>query len=256
MNNQHRMALGIEYDGTLFKGWQRQKEVRSIQETVEEALSKVASQPIQTIAAGRTDAKVHATYQVIHFDTDAIRSERAWVFGTNTHLPSSVRVLFAKTVERDFDARRSATARRYRYIVHNHPIRPALSRHHVGWYYRKLDVQRMREGAAYWIGEHDFSSFRASECQSKTPFRHVFEITIERFQDKVIIEIEANAFLHHMVRNMVGVLWKIGSGQVKSEFANFVLQAKSRKMAGVTASPSGLYLVAVRYPEEFGIPIP
>lgn len=250
----NRIALGLEYDGTHFKGWQRQKEVRSIQETVEQALTSVATHTIHITAAGRTDAGVHATYQVVHFETSVERIERAWVFGINTILPRAIRALFAKTVSQNFNARRSATARRYRYIVHNNPIRPALFSNQVGWYYRKLDVQKMREAARFWLGEHDFSSFRASECQSKTPIRRVTEISIDRFQDKVIIEIEANAFLHHMVRNMVGVLWKIGSGGEEISFADKVLQAKNRSLAGVTAPPNGLYLIGVRYPKEFGLP--
>lgn len=250
-----RFALGIEYDGTAFHGWQRQRQVSSVQETVENALSKVSSQAITVVAAGRTDTGVHATQQVVHFDTSAKRTERAWVMGCNTFLPSSVRILWARPVPLDFDARRSALSRRYRYMVYNHAIRPSLFRTQLGWYYRKLDVQKMREAASYWLGEHDFSSFRASECQSKTPIRKMIEICVDGWDNTWInIEFEANAFLHHMVRNMMGVLWKIGGEEVSPDWAKTLLLAKDRRLASITAPPQGLYLVAVRYPKEFGLP--
>lgn len=247
-----KIALGIEYDGSAFHGWQRQRDVYSIQETLETALSKVAAHPVETVAAGRTDAKVHALGQVVHFECHTERTERAWVFGANTELPPSVRVLWAKEVPSHFNARYSALARRYRYIIYNHPIRPCLYRNQVGWYYKKLDIHKMRVAASHWLGEHDFSSFRASQCQSKTPVRNVIEINIqEKEQDWIMIEIEANAFLHHMVRNMVGALWHIGSGEYEPDWAHELLLARDRRLAGITAPPQGLYLMAVMYPEEF-----
>lgn len=250
-----RVAMGVEYDGHSFHGWQRQHHAISVQETLETALSQVAAEPIKIVAAGRTDAGVHATQQVIHFESSANRSERAWVLGTNTALKKPVRILWARPVPSHFSARWSALSRRYRYMVYNHPIRPSLFRTMAGWYYRKLDVQKMRTAAAHWIGDHDFSSFRASECQSKTPVRHIKEITLQQLDEHWIsIEFEANAFLHHMVRNMMGVLWKIGAGDASTDWAKEVLLARDRRMAGITAPPYGLYLIAVRYPEEFALP--
>lgn len=253
---ENRIAMGLEYDGHPFHGWQRQAHACSIQETLETALAKVASHPIKTIAAGRTDAGVHATGQVIHFDTHAIRSEHAWLFGTNTALPKSIRVLWIRFVPQHFHARYSALSRRYRYVIYNNLIRPSLFRTAVGWYYKKLDIQKMREGARHWLGEHDFSSFRASECQSKTTVRQLKEISIQHLnEDWITIDVEANAFLHHMVRNMVGVLWSIGSAKVLPEWAHEVLLARDRRQAGITASPKGLYLTAVNYPVEFELPL-
>jgi len=250
----HRIALGIEYDGSCFRGWQRQAFVSSVQEVVEKALSKVADHPVVVVCAGRTDAAVHATAQVVHFDTIAERSERAWVFGANTSLAPEVRILWAKAVSSEFNARRSALLRRYRYIIYNYPIRASLLRGQVSWYYRKLDCQKMSEAAQYWIGEHDFSSFRAAECQSKSPIRQMMSIQIQRMNDYVVVDLAANAFLHHMVRNMVGVLLMIGSGQKPPIWAKEVLFARDRREASITAPPNGLYLVAVEYPESFGIP--
>lgn len=252
----NRIAVGVEYDGYGYHGWQRQENVHSIQAEIEEALAKVADHPIQTVAAGRTDAKVHATNQVLHFDTSAIRSERAWVLGTNAYLSNAIRLLWAKTVPLSFDARKSALSRRYRYVIYNDSLRPSLFRTQMGWYYKELDIQRMREGASYWIGEHDFSAFRASQCQSKTPVREVKEVVIQALRPIITIDIEANAFLHHMVRNMVGVLWKIGSKEAEPLHAKQVLLSKDRRVASITAPPEGLYLMSVRYAEEFGIPKP
>jgi len=262
--NKHRLALGIEYDGTAFHGWQRQRDVVSVQETLEKALSKVAAESIKVVAAGRTDTGVHATQQVIHFDTTAERHKDAWIMGTNTFLPPQVRVLWVKPVPSSFDARRSALSRRYLYKIYSHRIRPSLYRNQVGWCFKKLDLQKMREASEFLIGEHDFSSFRASECQSKTPVRRMMEINITSLASShpvinsdspwINIEFEANAFLHHMVRNMVGVLWKIGAGEAAPEWVKEVLLAKDRKTASITAPPQGLYLIAVRYPECYEIP--
>jgi tRNA pseudouridine38-40 synthase len=250
-----RIAIGLEYDGSPFRGWQCQKEGKTVQVSLETALSKVAAHRVKVVAAGRTDAGVHAMSQVIHFDTSASRTDSAWIFGTNTQLPPSVRVIWAKQVEPHFNARRSALSRSYKYVIYNHRIRPGLFHKQVGWYYRKLDIQKMREAVAYWIGEHDFSSFRASECQSRSPVRRISDISMHVQGDMVIIDITANAFLHHMVRNMIGVLFKVGSMQREPEWAQQVLEARDRKAAGMTAPSSGLYLMAVEYPAAFGLPI-
>lgn len=249
-----RIALGLEYDGSHFHGWQRQSFDSSVQIALETALSQLANEPIQTICAGRTDAGVHACGQVVHFDTQANRSNRAWVLGANTLLPPAIRVLWSKETSKDFNARRSATGRRYRYVIYNHPLRPSVLRDYVTWQYRQLDVQKMQMAAQYWIGEHDFSSFRASECQSLSPVRFVQAIQVVRRGDQVVFDITANAFLHHMVRNMVGTLVKIGSGLVEPEEADLVLKARDRRAAGITAPANGLYLVKVYYPQHYELP--
>ncbi len=250
----YRIALGIEYDGTFFHGWQRQASIPSIQEAIEKALSKVANHTINTFCAGRTDAGVHATEQVVHFDTTVHRDPYSWIAGANALLNPAIRVLWAVEVAPHFNARRSATSRRYRYVIYNHAVRPSLLRHYVSWQYRKLDIKLMIEGSRYWIGEHDFTSFRAEGCQSLSPIRQMKTIEIMRIGHRVIIDFIANAFLHHMVRNMVGTLSKIGSGIMSPEWAKEVLDARSRQAAGITAEPQGLYLCKVNYPSEFGLP--
>jgi tRNA pseudouridine38-40 synthase len=249
-----RYALGLEYDGSQFHGWQRQNFLPSVQEALEIALSKVADSPIVTVCAGRTDTGVHATQQVVHFESEAPRSERAWVMGANTQLDHAVRVLWAREVPESFNARRSATSRRYRYVVYNHPLRPSLIRKYVSWCYRPLDVERMIKAANHWIGEHDFSSFRAAGCQSRTAIRVMHSIRIVRIGDQVILEFVANAFLHHMVRNMVGVLLEVGMGHETPDWGLQVLQVRDRKQAGITAPATGLYLVEVQYPKHYGLP--
>lgn len=250
----NRIALGIEYDGSRFHGWQKQENVSSIQQTLETALSQVAASPIHTICAGRTDAGVHASGQVVHFDTYRVREERNWAMGANALLPDTIRVLWARCVDSEFNARRSATIRRYRYVIYNHPLRPSLLRQYVTWYYRKLDAQKMREAAQYWLGEQDFSSFRAAECQSHSPIRLVHSIQVVRIGEQIVLDFVANAFLHHMIRNMVGVLVKIGGGLKEPIWAKEVLMARDRRAADMTAPASGLYLVEVQYPERFNLP--
>lgn len=250
----NRIALGLEYDGSLYYGWQRQTTLPSIQGMLENALTKVAAEPVTTIAAGRTDAGVHASGQVVHFDTNNVRDCRAWVCGTNTFLPTDLRVLWASVVPESFDARRSALGRRYRYVIYNHPIRPSLLRSYVGWCYKKLDIQNMIEATHYWLGEHDFSSFRAAACQSHSAIRLVTSIQLVRVNDQIVVDIAGNAFLHHMVRNMVGVLMKIGSGAASPNWAKEVLEARDRRAASETVSSSGLYLVEVNYPQHFKLP--
>jgi tRNA pseudouridine38-40 synthase len=251
-----RIALGVEYNGHGFFGWQAQRELPTIQGTLEQALSSVANEPIEIICAGRTDANVHATGQVVHFDTRAKRHIDAWVFGTNTHLPSSIVVKFARAVDYQFHARFKATARRYRYIIYNHPIRPAILTHRATWYYYSLDIDRMQIAGSYLIGEQDFSSFRSSQCNSNSPMRNVTDFAVSRHGDFVIIDITANAFLHHMVRNIVGSLVKIGAGQKEPGWMQTVLQAKSRRVAAETAPADGLYLTNVYYPDPYTFPQP
>lgn len=251
-----RIALGIEYDGSAFKGWQAQVQpgICTVQESLESSLAKVADHPVKTTCAGRTDAGVHAVGQVVHYDSETLRTPQAWVFGTNNYLPPSVRVLWHREVPEAFDARYSALRRRYRYLIYNHPLRPSLLRQGVGWYYRPLAVEPMQAAARYWIGEHDFSSFRAAGCQSRSPVRSIYAIDLYRAGDQVIVDITANAFLQHMVRNMVGVLMRIGAGFEPFTWAQTVLDAKDRRAAGLAAPASGLYLIAVHYPQHFGLP--
>lgn len=249
-----RIALGIEYNGHGFYGWQVQPNRVTIQGCLQDALSKVANESIYLHCAGRTDANVHATGQVVHFDTRAKRHIDAWIWGTNSYLPSTIVVKWAKAVDYSFHARFSALSRRYRYIIFNHPLPPAILSHRVVWHYYPLDVIRMREAAAYLIGEQDFTSFRSSQCNSKSPMRNVMECSIERHHHFIIFEIEANAFLHHMVRNIAGVLMKIGAGLKEPNWIKEVSQAKDRRAAAETASPEGLYLIQVAYPTPYCFP--
>lgn len=250
-----RIALGLEYCGTRYAGWQRQGHASSIQQCVEEALSKVADQEVTVQCAGRTDAGVHALHQVIHFETTAVRESRAWVLGGNVNLPPDIGILWASQVSDDFHARFSATGRTYRYLILNRPARPGILHGRVTWEYRSLDENRMRQAAACLTGEHDFTSYRAVECQSSHPIRTVRRLDIVRQADRVIIEIEANAFLHHMVRNIAGVLMAIGAGKAAVEWSKQVLDARDRTMGGVTAAAAGLYLLNVSYPEIFQLPV-
>ena len=221
-----RIALGIEYNGYGFYGWQRQQELPTIQSALETALSRVANEPVEIFCAGRTDASVHATGQVVHFDTRAKRHIDAWIWGTNSHLPSSIVIRWARAVDYRFHARFTATARRYRYIIYNHPIRPAILSKHVTWHYYPLDIERMKTAGKYLMGEQDFSSFRSSQCNSKTPMRNVTEFIVSRQGDFVVLEIQANAFLHHMVRNIAGSLVKVGSHYREPEW---IRSARSKK---------------------------
>ena len=249
-----RIAMGIEYDGTGYFGWQRQREVRSIQGELERALSQVANAPIEIFCAGRTDAGVHGTGQVIHFDTQANRDMRGWIMGVNSNLPVGIAVRWAKPVADDFHARFSATARRYRYVIYNCKYRPAILGQGLSHYHQDLDVSLMQQAAPALLGEQDFSSFRAIQCQSNTPFRNIMHLNIERYQDFIVIDIKANAFLHHMVRNITGSLLEVGMKKRPPEWIAELLAAKDRTLAAATAKAEGLYLVAVDYPAEFDIP--
>jgi len=249
-----RIALGIEYDGQYSYGWQKQPGLLTLQSSLEGALSKIANEPIEVYCAGRTDAGVHALGQVVHFDTKANRPLRAWVMGVNSHLPAYISVHWAKEVDDVFHARFKALSRRYHYIIHNSPARPAILASKVTWYYEPLDIQKMQEAAQYLIGENDFSSFRAASCSSKTAMRNIHQIQITQQENFIIISIEANAFLHHMVRNIVGVLKTIGAGLAMPIWAKEVLESRDRRIAAETAPPDGLYLVKVTYPDPYQFP--
>lgn len=250
-----RYALCIEYDGSHYQGWQRQAHSQdTIQQQLEEALSSIADEPISLICAGRTDTGVHGCYQIVHFDTHAVRSERAWVLGTNTRLPFDIAVKWAVPVSNKFHARFSALERRYRYLIHNTEVKPALLNRQMTWTHKPLDETRMQQAGDYLVGSHDFTSYRAVACQAKSPVREVKHLWVRRQGEIIIIDVRANAFLHHMIRNIAGVLMKIGCGEAEPEWANEVLQARDRRLGGVTAKPYGLYFVDVRYPEEFSLP--
>jgi tRNA pseudouridine38-40 synthase len=250
-----RIALGVEYDGTRFRGWQSQASgVRCVQTELEAALTRVADQSIQTICAGRTDAGVHATAQVVHFDTTAERPDHGWVLGCNSNVPRDLGVRWMRSVSDDFHARFSATERHYKYLIQDDRVRPTLLRHRVTWTRKRLSVERMAKGGRHLLGEHDFSSFRSSECQAHSPIRTVDQLTIRRAGQFVVMDVQANAFLHHMVRNIAGVLMAVGSGDCSTQWPADVLKARDRRAGGVTAPAQGLYLVGVRYPECHDLP--
>ncbi len=250
-----RIVLGIAYEGTNYHGWQRQENnLPTIQGYLEAALSKVADEPISVVTAGRTDRGVHALGQVVHFDTTATRAERAWVLGTNAYLPASIRVHWAKPTEENFHARFSAFARSYHYIIYNQSTHSANFANKSGWYIKTLNEDQMQTAAAYLIGEHDFTSFRAGGCQAKSPVRLLHYLTIRREKKFIIIDIKANGFLHHMVRNIVGVLLPIGAGECSPEWMQQVLEARDRTQAGITAPAAGLYFERAYYPEHYQIP--
>ncbi len=249
-----RIALGVEYDGSAFSGWQFQDHSPSVQAAVEQALAKVADRPVRVICAGRTDTGVHAAEQVIHFDTDVQRSMRSWVFGANANLPKEVATLWAAPVGDEFHARFSAVRRRYRYVIYNRHVRPTFLARRTAWNFRPLDEGRMAEAGRLLLGEHDFSAYRAMGCQAKSPVRTVYRLDVSRNDELIFIDIEANAFLHHMVRNIAGVLMAIGTGERPVAWAAEVLEQRDRTLGGVTAPPAGLYLTRVTYPEPFQLP--
>ena len=246
-----RFVACIEYNGTAYCGWQRLSHAQSVQEEVEKALSKVANQQIEVTCAGRTDSGVHALGQIIHFDTDVERPLKAWMFGANTNLPDDIAVRWVKKSEASFNARFSANLRRYRYVILNRKARPALFNQQVSWIYEPLDTAAMHRAAQALVGEHDFSSFQAASCQSRHARREIKEVNVSRDGDYVYIDVAANAFLHHMVRNIVGSLVMVGKGVWKVEFMGELLLLKDRKKAGPTARARGLYFVHVHYPPEW-----
>ncbi|HEY8682865.1 MAG TPA: tRNA pseudouridine(38-40) synthase TruA [Rhodanobacter sp.] len=249
-----RIALGIEYDGTDFSGWQRLTCGPSVQASVEKALSKVAAHPVEISCAGRTDAGVHGRCQVVHFDTEAQRDMRGWILGASSNLPASVAVLWARPVLESFHARYAARSRRYRYHILNRPVRAALDARYVTWERLPLDAGRMHEAAQALLGEHDFSAFRALSCQAAHPRRTVLAVSVRREGEQLFIEIEANAFLHHMVRNIVGSLLLIGRGEQPDAWMAELLAGRNRQVAGPTAAASGLTFLGPRYPAHWGLP--
>ena len=250
-----RIALGLEYDGSRFLGWQTQPGGGAVQDALESALTAIAATTISTTAAGRTDRGVHARLQVVHFDTDAQRPPSAWVRGVNALLPDAVAVLWSHEVPDDFHARFSARARTYRYQLLNRPVRAALEAHYLGWFHQSLDVEKMRAAAALFVGEHDFSAFRSSECQAKSPVRTVHDFRIEAREQRIDFIVRANAFLHHMVRNLVGTLVYVGKGKHPPQWVSEVLASRNRAKAAPTFGPEGLYLERIEYEAKWSLPV-
>lgn len=250
-----RIALGVEYKGARYRGWQRQQPgVRSVQETLEDALSEVAAAPIALHCAGRTDCGVHATGQVVHFESPVARPLKAWVMGTNANLPSDISVTWVKPVSNEFHARFSAMARRYRYVIYNDPIRPAHLAEEVTWNHRPLRIEPMREAAQVLLGTHDFTSFRAKACQAKSAIKTIHHLRLWQSGRLIVLDIRANAFLHHMVRNIVGSLIVVGNGKQAPEWVAEVLALRDRSRAAPTFMPDGLYLARVDYPDTWALP--
>lgn len=249
-----RLAMGIEYDGSRFCGFQRLKHAASVQQAIEDALAKVASAPVRIHASGRTDSGVHATRQVIHFDPPVQRTEKAWIFGANTNLPRDVAVRWVKPVSDDFHSRLGALGRRYRYLFLNQISRPVLERANVTWCRDPLDADAMHRAAQALVGEHDFSSFRAAGCQSKTPWRQMHFVEVKRYGPLVVIDIQGNAFLHHMIRNIAGALASVGRGVQDEGHIERLLALKNRRKGDVTAPACGLHFVDSIYDERFDLP--
>lgn len=249
-----RIALGVEYDGSPFCGWQSQPSGDTVQDVLQQVLSRIADSPIQIHAAGRTDTGVHALEQVVHFETDAQRPLTAWVRGVNTLLPGSIAVRWAHPVPDEFHARFSAEGRSYRYLLINRYVRSAVHAGRAGWFHLPLDIEAMRQAAQYLLGEHDFSAFRAAECQAKSPVKCMNRIEISREGDMLIFDLSANAFLHHMVRNIVGCLIYVGKGKYPPQWLGEVLAGRERRFAAPTFSPDGLYLRRIQYDAKWGLP--
>jgi len=250
-----KIAIGIEYDGSRFHGWQSQPSGDTVQDHLERALASIAGEQVRLAAAGRTDAGVHALAQVAHFETTAVRPDSAWVRGVNALLPDAIAVQWAVPVAGEFHARYSAAARTYRYVLYNHPVRPALHHGRVGWFHLPLDAAAMRAAAAHLSGEHDFSAFRSSECQAKSPVRALRSWAIEQRGAHLSFEFTANGFLHHMVRNIVGCLVYVGKGKHSPGWMAEILAGRDRRLAAPTFSPDGLYLAAVEYAAEWRLPL-
>lgn len=250
-----KIALGVAYDGAGFEGWQSQPSGKTVQDHLERALGRIAGVQVRIVGAGRTDAGVHACAQVAHFETDAERPVSAWVRGANSLLPAAIAVQWALAVPQAFHARYSATGRSYRYVLYGHPVRPSLAAGHCGWYHAPLDLESMRRAAAALVGEHDFSAFRSSQCQAKTPVRTLRSAQIAQRGPYLMFDFSANAFLHHMVRNMVGSLLYVGAGKHAPEWVAEVLASRDRRLAAPTIAAAGLYLAAVSYSDGWGLPV-
>ncbi|MCP5296643.1 MAG: tRNA pseudouridine(38-40) synthase TruA [Rhodocyclaceae bacterium] len=249
-----RIALGLEYDGFPFSGWQTQPGGNTVQDALERALAEIAGAPVRVVCAGRTDAGVHAAAQVVHFDVPARRPENAWVRGANAHLPDSISVRWSRVVPGDFHARFSARSRSYRYVLFNHAVRPALLHGKVGWFHLPLDAEAMRAGAALLVGEKDFSAFRAAECQAKSPVKTLHRADVTCQGDLIVFDFCASAFLHHMVRNLVGALVYVGKGAYPPDWISELVSGRDRRLAAPTFSPSGLYLSGVEYEARWQLP--
>ncbi len=249
------VALGIEYAGQNYFGWQTQPDGRTVQDVLEAAIKRFLTVKIGTVCAGRTDRGVHGTHQVVSIASPFRRAMASWVRGLNTFLPDDVAVKWACEVPQGFNARFDALSRTYQYWIYNNPVRSPIMHGKTGWVWRRLDADKMQEAAQVLVGEHDFSSFRASECQAATPIRTIKNLTVSRRGDLICVEISANAFLQHMVRNIVGSLIYVGTGRESVQWLADVLQAKSRAVAAPTFDPSGLYLVGVEYPQSLGLPL-
>ena len=249
-----RIALGIEYDGSPYCGWQSQADGITVQDTLQAALGEISGEPIGVIAAGRTDTGVHGIEQVVHFDTQANRPLQAWVRGANALLPNSISVLWAHNVSDEFHARFSAQGRSYRYLLLNRAVRPAIQAGKVGWYHAPLNVEFMQQAAQSLLGTHDFSAFRASQCQAKSPIKQLHQLDIHRVGDMLTFDVGADAFLHHMVRNIVGCLMYVGNSKYPVEWLTDVLNSRDRKLAAPTSSPDGLYLRKIQYDAKWALP--
>lgn len=252
-----RVVLGLSYNGAAYCGWQSQPSGCAVQDRLERAIAQFLGHPVRTCCAGRTDAGVHAVGQVVHLETTLAREPSSWVRGVNAFLPHDIAVQWAHTgVDPRFDARRSAWQRRYRYVLRNHPVRPSIDHGRVGWTHRPLDLDRLRQAAQILIGEHDFSAFRSSECQAASPVKTLYAIDIDRLGDLVVFDLRANAFLHHMVRNLLGCLLAVGNGSKPVSWIADVLHSRDRTRAAPTFMPDGLYFLGADYPAEFGLPAP
>ena len=249
-----RIAIGVEYDGTAYNGWQRQQNGAGIQEKLEAAIAVVADHEVELSCAGRTDAGVHASGQVAHFDTQSGRSDRGWLLGVNSLLPDDVNLTWVRRVDPAFHARYSATARSYRYLILNQLVRSALFRHRAWWVHEPLDTDTMHAAAQRLVGEHDFSAFRAAGCQASSPVREIRSIEVRREASWVVLDVTANAFLQHMVRNITGSLAAVGAGRCSGDWLADVLDSRDRRRAGVAAPPQGLTLTGVTYPQAYGLP--
>lgn len=247
----NRIALSVEYDGTAYCGWQVQPHAPSIQQSLNEAISIVADEPVHCVGAGRTDTGVHASGQVVHFDSAAERSPRSWLLGINSNLPGDINLLNVWPVDDRFHARFTAFRRAYRYVILNRPVRSALARDRAWWVHRPLDVEAMANATACLLGEHDFTSFRAAECQAHSSVRNLLVLSVEKTEDRITIACEANAFLHHMVRNIVGSVVRVGRGEADAAWLAGLLQQRDRRLAGVTAPACGLTLTRIDYPQPF-----
>jgi tRNA pseudouridine38-40 synthase len=253
-----RIVLGVQYDGTPWQGWQTQLSRNTVQDRLQAALKKFTQADVSTTCAGRTDTGVHALEQVVHFDTELDRESFSWVRGLNTHLPPSIAVRWATEVADDpdaeFHARFSARSRTYHYALYNHPVRSPLLTGKVGWVYRSLAVEPMQDAAAYLIGDHDFSAFRSADCQAKSPVKKMHDIRIEQRGDLIVFTLHASAFLHHMVRNIIGSLIYTGTGRHSPEWMKAVLMGRDRNVAAPTFMPDGLYLAQIDYDTKWGLP--